>query len=230
LARSAADAEPEWVTPATGAGEGGNAVPQSGCTTTQAPGGAVLDLIAATDAAADAAADRLHDGPIQALVVARYAADLAVRGGDPVLARDAVQDALVQLRAALWHLRPRRPSEGDFSAALSQLSQHLLDEGRDGLEADVDLDVARALPPSFASIAYRLVQAVALPLSAGPVGLSLRRVHGCFTLELVGGAVLDALGAWAGGARALGGTLTAEPGPPSRLLLSVPDTTAGVQP
>jgi hypothetical protein len=30
---------------------------------------------------ADAAADALHDGALQALVVARYAADAAVRGG-----------------------------------------------------------------------------------------------------------------------------------------------------
>jgi signal transduction histidine kinase len=66
---------------------------------------AVLTL---AEAQADAAADTLHDGALQALVVARYAADAAVRGGDASAARDAVQDALVALRRAVWLLRPPR--------------------------------------------------------------------------------------------------------------------------
>ena len=65
---------------------------------------AVLSL---AEAEADAAADALHDGALQALVVARYAADAAVRGADPAAARDAVQHALVALRRAVWLLRPR---------------------------------------------------------------------------------------------------------------------------
>src|SRR4051812_25119820 len=45
-------------------------------------------LLAAADAEADEAAGRLHDGAVQALVAARYAADAAVRGGDVAAARD----------------------------------------------------------------------------------------------------------------------------------------------
>ncbi|MEO6204815.1 MAG: hypothetical protein ABIO67_05465 [Mycobacteriales bacterium] len=204
-------------------------MPQLACTHGVAPAGAVRDLIVAHDAVIDAAADRLHDGPVQALVVARYAADLAVRGGDPVLARDAVQDALVQLRAALWHLRPRRSSEGDFSAALVLLSQRLVDEGRAGLDLQVDAAVAAALSPSFTSVAYRLVQAVAVPADAGLVRVNLGRLDDRFTLELVGGVAPTDLPAWVGGARALGGTLTAESAPTPRLVFAVPDCTVGDQ-
>ena len=84
---------------------------------------AVLGLALAqphgTDALEDdreALADALHDGPVQSLVVARYVADAAVRGGDPVAARDAVQAALIDVRRFLWALRPARTGPGVPSA------------------------------------------------------------------------------------------------------------------
>ncbi len=80
-------------------------------------------MLALAEADADAAADGLHDGALQALVVARYAADAAVRGGDPAAARDAVQEALVALRRAVWLLRPRG-AQG-LLEALRQLAAHV---------------------------------------------------------------------------------------------------------
>ena len=74
------------------------------CTGERAP---APDLLAAAERDLDCLADRLHDGALQALVVARYACDAVARGADPALARDAVQDALVTLRREVWLLRPR---------------------------------------------------------------------------------------------------------------------------
>ncbi|MCW2608525.1 MAG: hypothetical protein JWO60_3218, partial [Frankiales bacterium] len=69
----------------------------------------------------DLLADALHDGPVQTLVVARYACDSALRGGDAALARDAVQEAVVDLRRTLWHLRGR--GQSDLPAALVALAE-----------------------------------------------------------------------------------------------------------
>ena len=118
---------------------------------------AVLSL---AEGDADAAADALHDGALQALVVARYAADAAVRGGDPAAARDAVQDALVALRRAVWQLRPR--GEQGLLDALQRLAAQVVEAGGAPVALDVDdtdatvLDTA--LTPAAATVAYRLVQ------------------------------------------------------------------------
>ena len=121
---------------------------------------AVLSL---AEAEADAAADALHDGALQALVVARYAADAAVRGGDAAAARDAVQEALVALRRAVWLLRPRG-SKG-LLEALQQLATQVVDAGCAPVVLDVDDDAAAVLDteltPAAATVAYRLVQRAA---------------------------------------------------------------------
>jgi hypothetical protein len=173
-----------------------------------APVDTAADLVAAADADADAAADLLHDGPVQALVVAHYAAEAATRGGDPRAAREAVQAALVELRRSLWHLRPRG-GEGGLPTALSLLSARLEEAGRPPLGFVLDELVAAALPSAVASTAYRLVQAVALAESADPVRVGLRR-EGSTTvvLDVDGGVPLPDQDRWANKARALGGSLT----------------------
>ena len=163
-----------------------------------------LALLAAADADADALADAVHDGALQALVVARYAADAAVRGGDAALARDAVQDALVALRHAVWLLRPR--GADDLPGALADLSTRL----DAPLQLDVDADVAAALAPAVRAAAYRFVQA------GGPGAVSLVR-DGDDGLLTVPADVPDAAG-WSARARAVGGRLET----PNRLRLPLP--------
>ena len=168
------------------------------------PADDALALLAAADLDADALADAVHDGALQALVVARYAADAAVRGGDPAVARDAVQDALVALRRVVWLLRPR--GADDLPAALADLSTRL----DAPLVLDLDADVAAALAPAARGIAYRFVQA------AGPGAVSLVR-DGDDALLAVDGEVADPAG-WSARARAVGGRFEA----PTRLRLPLP--------
>jgi signal transduction histidine kinase len=105
----------------------------------------------------DAIADGLHDGPVQALVVARLAADAAVRGGDVPAARDATQAALVELRRALWQIRPRG-SDGVLEA-LQQLSVQRVDAGIPALGLVVEPEAV--LTGRAGSLAYQVVQAAA---------------------------------------------------------------------
>lgn len=181
---------------------------------------AAADLVAAADAEADAAADHLHDGPVQALVVAHYAATAAARGGDPVAARDAVQAALVELRRALWHLRPR--GDGGLAAALGLLSDRLEEAGGAPLGFVLDEPLSAALPSAVVSTAYRLVQAAAVPPDAGPVRVTLRREGGTAVLDIDGGTPLADVARWTAKARALGGSLTSTE---ARTRLAVPLTT-----
>ena len=169
-------------------------------------------LLAAADADADALADRLHDGALQALVVARYAADAAVRGGDPALARDAVQEALVALRRVVWNLRPR--GGDDLPAALGELSSRRAASGAPALELDLDGSVAADLPPAARALAYRFVQA-ATPAD-GPVAVAVV-AEGPFAVVTAGGAPEDLPG-WSARAAAVGGRLDLH-GPVARLLL-----------
>ncbi|MDP3713469.1 MAG: histidine kinase [Mycobacteriales bacterium] len=129
-----------------------------------------LQLVCDAEADRDALADALHDGAVQSLVVARYAADAAVRAGDPhgsvALVRDSVQDALVEIRRTLWQLRPR--AADDLAGALTELSARLVDAGAPALELDLDEAVLSALPHAVSTTAFRLVQAVAAT-GAGPV-------------------------------------------------------------
>lgn len=171
------------------------------------------DLLAAAEADADALADRLHDGVLQALIVARYAADAVVRGSDPVLARDAVQDALVALRRAVWLLRPR--GADDLQAALRDLCLRWTDAGA-VVRLDVDAAVAEQLAPLARSVTYRFVQGV---LGDGPAGGSVRlaRDGSWAALTVTGGTLADATG-WTARAAAVGGRLDSA-GDPACLLL-----------
>src|SRR3954470_7721675 len=185
---------------------------------------AAADLVAAADAEADAAADLLHDGPVQALVVAHYAAEAAARGGDPALAREAVQAALVELRRSLWHLRPRGPGDGGLPVALGLLSSRLEEAGRPPLGFVLDELLAAALPTAVASTAYRLVQAIAVPADAPAVRVSLRREGSTVVLDVEGGAPLQEVERWADKARALGGSLTSS-GTSTRLAVPLSTST-----
>ena len=169
-------------------------------------------LLAAADADADALADRLHDGALQALVVARYAADASVRGADPALARDAVQEALVALRRAVWDLRPR--GADDLSASLRELSQRRAAAGAQALVLEVDAAVAARLSAAARAAAYRFVQA-ACPAD-GPATVVLARQGG--EAVVTGGAVPDDVDGWTARAAALGGSLDTS-GSVARLLL-----------
>ena len=165
-----------------------------------------LALLAAAELDADALGDALHDGALQALVAARYAADAAVRGGNPVLARDAVQDALVALRRAVWLLRPR--GADDLPQALVELASRL----DAPLALDVDPDTAAALAPAARAVAYRFVQA------ARPSVVALVR-EGDVAVLTVDTEVPDPTG-WAARGRAVGGVLDGA----SRLRLPLPDS------
>ena len=172
-------------------------------------------LLSAADVEADALADRLHDGALQALVVARYAADAAVRGGDAALARDAVQDALVALRSAVWLIRPRG---GDgLPTALAELSAQRVAAGAPPLDLRVDAPATDALPPAARATVYRLVQAC----STDAVDVAR---DGTDVVVSVAGAVDDTAG-WAARARALGGRLQVGAAT-TRLVLPVPDSSS----
>lgn len=159
-------------------------------------------------------ADSLHDGPVQDLVVARYALDAALQGGDVTVARDAVQSSLVQVRRSLWHLRPR--GADGLVAALHALSAQLDEAGGRPLVLRGDLEAAGELPRTLAAVAYRLTQAV----SRGAVVLvTLRREAAVLVIDLSGGTPLAHPERWAARARALGGDLSASAG---RLRLALP--------
>lgn len=164
------------------------------------------DLLTLADADLDALADRLHDGPLQALVAARYACDASVRGAaDPALARAAVQDALVALRREMWLLRPR--GAGGLPDALAALSAQQSSAGLPGLALHLDTGVAAALSPEASAAAYRLVQAVSR--TAGGV-LIVRLTGSGDVADLELDAPVDAPDGWALRARALGGDLVTD--------------------
>ncbi|HUR51883.1 MAG TPA: hypothetical protein VMZ11_07155 [Mycobacteriales bacterium] len=177
--------------------------------------GVVEDLEADREALADA----LHDGPVQTLVVARYAADAAARGGDPGIARDALQAAVVELRRFLWHVRPR--GSAGFVDAVDQLAAQLTEAGGPSLGLVGDVEAAAALRGAAGVTAYRLVQAVARP--DGPaVRVSLRRDGAYLVLDVAGGVPLPSPEGWARRVSALGGELQPSEGR-TRLLLPHPD-------
>lgn len=163
-------------------------------------------LLQADDRDRDQLADALHDGPVQALVVARYAADAAVRGSDPALVREAVQEALVALRRSLWHLRPRG---GDgLVAALHALSDRQVEAGHAPLDVE-DRTTAR-LDPIHAALAFRVVQSLVLA-GDGPLRVVLQEDH--WRVEVHGSTLVpDDLDRWQARARSLGGQLTARSG------------------
>lgn len=172
----------------------------------------------------DQVADALHDGPVQSLVVARYASDAAARGGDPAAARDAVQAALVEARRFLWQLRPRGGS--GFVGALDQLSAHLVESGGSTVGLLGDVDAASALRGPSGITAYRLVQAVARPDGPG-VRVQLRTDGGRLVVDVEGGVPLASPERWLRRAQALGGDLQTTA---SRIRLVLPHPEARTEP
>ena len=169
-------------------------------------------LLALADADADAFADALHDGALQALVVARYAADAAVRGGDAAAARDAVQEALVALRRAVWLSRPR--GDSGLAVALRDLAAHRATVGDAPLLLELDEDACAALAPVAASVAHRLVQRAAGDRTLS-VQVTRTAVAVLVTLDAEVGEPADE----AARARAAGGALTTAP---DRTVLTLP--------
>lgn len=201
-----------------------------------APQRLALALLEAADAAADAAVDDLHDGPVQQLAAARYAADVAARGGDLAPVRDAVQASLIALRRALWLLRPRAAGGEGLAVVLPQLSSHLQEAGRPGLLLDLDAAASARLPSAAASVCYRLVQEVAGQAGDPATGVRLSAGRRAVRLEVDGDltAVAHAAGAWSARARALGADLHVPP-TGRHLVLTVPvpplaPPTSAVQP
>ncbi|MCW2501068.1 MAG: hypothetical protein JWN87_2744 [Frankiales bacterium] len=178
------------------------------------PTPSAVDLLAAAEQDHDELADALHDGAVQSLVVARYAADAAVRGGDASAARDAVQGALVELRRHLWALRPR--GGNSLVEALGQLSGQRVEAGRPALRVVAGAD----LHGTPAVTAFRLVQAVAG--GEGTLRVGLHAEGDAVVLDVVGGGALPAPERWARRAQALGGDLSSSAG---RLRLVLPLTT-----
>jgi hypothetical protein len=177
---------------------------------------------AEVEEARDALADALHDGPVQSLVVARYASDAAVRGGDPTLARDAVQTALVEARRFLWQLRPRGGS--GLVEALDQLSTHLVESGGSPLGLLGDVEAAGALRGAAGVTAYRLVQEIARP-DGPPTRVTLRSDRDRLVVDVDGGVALPDLQPWQRRAQALGGDLQTTTSR-VRLVLPHPDAKA----
>ncbi len=172
----------------------------------------------------DAVADALHDGPVQSLVVARYASDVAARGGDPAEARDAVQAALVEARRFLWQLRPRGGT--GLVGALDQLSAHLKESGGSPIGLLGDVEVAAALHGPAGVTAYRLVQAVAR--TDGPdVQVRLRTEGDRLVVDIEGGVPLASPDKWSRRAQALGGELQTSTG---RVRLVLPHSDARTDP
>lgn len=188
------------------------AVRESACL----PASCATAVLEAAEADLDDLADMLHDGPVQALVAARYAADAAVRGGDTTAARDAVQQALVELRRVLWGLRPRGAS--GLVAAIEQLSVQRLAAGQTTIELTGDADLTGA----GAVLAYRLVQRVA--------GLRTPQVDvqadaATVVVDVHGAELLTSPERWVRRAEALGGALTvagSAPGSPGSVRLALP--------
>lgn len=189
---------------------------------------AALLLDAETDS--DRLADALHDGPVQELVAARYAADAALRaGGDLALVRESVQGALVALRRTLWQLRPR--GRDGLADALGALSERLVEGGAPALRLLLD-PLPDAPPPAAALTAYRLVQALGLA-AAAPLTVRLHPEHGpggpAVVLLVDGAEGLPDADRWQRACSALGASLTVRPGR-VRLVVPVPDPTPAAAP
>lgn len=170
-----------------------------------------LALLTAADDDADDTADALHDGPVQELVFARLAADAAVRGGDVVVVREAVQGALQSLRRALWFLRPRA-ADGELAGALAELSSRLVEAGRPPLELDLDDDACDGLSGPAAALAYRLVQALAAPADGHPTTVTATRDGACAVLRVGSAGPVPHPDRWAARARAVGGSTSCPDG------------------
>jgi signal transduction histidine kinase len=162
-----------------------------------------------------ALADALHDGPMQSLMAARYAADAVARGGDPAEVRAAVQQAVVELRRQLWQVRPRGSS--GLLDALTQLSDRLVEAGGPALALSGD---GADLSGPAAVAAFRVVQEVATS-AEGPLTVVLRQTRSGVVVELSGARPLEPRPRWARRTSAVGGHLTCASG---RISVTLPVT------
>lgn len=191
------------------------------CVPVAVPAPTAAALLRDADQERSALADALHDGPVQDLLAARYAADAALRSPAPDLAavRAAVQSAIVALRRTMRDLRPR--GADGLGPALEVLSSRLVADAGTGLRLRVDPH-ADVLPAPAAALAYRLVQTVS-PGSSPDTGIRVSlqpgRTPGTALLTVVGGAPLPDAPRWRRSVAALGGDLLVTAG---RLHLSVP--------
>lgn len=177
-------------------------------------------LLRLSEQAAAAVADGLHDDALQLLVVARYATEAVARGADPMLARDAVQQALVSLRRAVWAMRPRG-AEG-LGVALEELAAFALETGGPPLQLCVD-ETAGEVHAALGMTVFRFVQAVygcSRAAAGGPV--CVRAVAGEGWLAVGVDAPVPDPEHWHARARALGGRLRCRPGD-AQLELPLPD-------
>lgn len=183
-------------------------------------------LLEAAESERGELADALHDGPVQDLLAARYAADLAERTGDVPALRNALQQTLVGLRRSLWHIRPR--GGPDLPAALEQLGRRLAEAGKPPLLLRTEPG-AQALTGPGATTAYRLVQALGLARGAGqpPLEVTLRVQSGQLLLDVPGAPLTDP-DRWLRRARALRGDLRVDSGG-VRLALPLPVRTDPVR-
>lgn len=164
-----------------------------------------------------ALADALHDGPMQSLMAARYAAEAVARGGDPAEVRAAVQQAVVELRQQLWQVRPR--GSAGLVEALNQLSERLVESGRHPLALSGDgADLSG--PPAVA--AFRVVQEVAAS-AEGPVAVVLRQTRNAVVVELSSSQPLEPRPPWGRRTSAVGGHLTCAAG---KISVTLPVTAA----
>ena len=178
-------------------------------------------LVADLEAERDLLAGLLHDGPVQELLAARYAVELAARTGDASGVQECLQNALTGLRRSMWLLRSRG---GDgLDEALRALCGRLQELGLAPLRLRLDPAAGR-LEPVAATTAYRLVQAVALADTADtePVRVTLERGpvdRQRVVLLVEGGGALPDPARWRRRAAAVSGDLLVAPG---RVCLSLP--------
>lgn len=169
------------------------------------PGAPAYDVVAEVEAERAAVSRLLHDDVAQALLAARYAADLA---GAPDVA-DAVRAAIREVSDAMWRLRPRT-GEGNLVQALHDLA---LRHGDKVIALHVD-GVPR-LSIAAATVAYRVVQSAVSAGDAGTVEVRVEVRAGLLTVSVTDdGPPYDAavyapdseLARWLGRACSLGGS------------------------
>ena len=167
------------------------------------PGTSANDVVAEVEAERAAMSRLLHDDVAQALLAARYAADLA---GAPDVS-DAVRAAIREVSDAMWRLRPRT-GDGDLVQALHDLASRHGDRVIALRAEDVPL-----LSLTAATVAYRVVQAAVAASSATTVDVRAEVRYGVLTVSVSDdGPPYDAaapdseLARWLGRACSLGGS------------------------
>jgi signal transduction histidine kinase len=153
-------------------------------------------LVAAVEQERMSLAGELHDTLLQTMVAARYAVDLIGIGGQPPLprvpaAREAVQEAVVEARRELWHLRSRvGATEAGLAGAVAELADYVADAGGPTVCVDATRLVGD-VTPLVGTAAYRLIQEAVRALTRGdaalPVEVALESADGDLLVTVLGG-------------------------------------------